>query len=102
MIVLDLTTGSKTISVTGNKAKTPRFRRKNFNGLTVRDTTLTIVRTRFKNLPDTNEEDTEVYYPGELGLFVFENLMLYLKKSKAVPIRKVNEREKYYSTRFEK
>lgn len=101
MIVLHLTTGSKTISVTGKKFQTPRFRRKNFEGLTVRDITLEIIRTRFTNLPDAPGA-TEVYYPGELGLFVFENLMLYIKKSKAAPIRKESEREKYFSKKFQK
>lgn len=96
MITITLTTGSRTADLLKNRATFPRFRRKNFVGLTVRDATLEIVRAKFRNIPDVKDA-TEIYYPGELGLFVYENLIAYLKQSKAAPIVKVSERDRYMS-----
>lgn len=96
MIILDLTTGQRSYDPLHHKSKAPRFRWKHFQGLTVRDSLLEIVRTKFKGLPDFSGA-TEVYYPGEIGIFVYTNLIFYLKQRKAEPIRKQSEREKYMS-----
>ncbi len=94
MITLNLNTGSRTFDPLKNRATFPHFRRKNFNGLTVKDATLEVVRAKFKGIPDMPGA-TEIYYPGELGLFIYENLIAYLKQSKAAPLVKVSQREKF-------
>lgn len=96
MLIIDLTTGTRSIDLLKNRATFPHFRRKNFIGITIKDATLEVVRAKFKGIPDMPGA-IEIYYPGEMGLFIYENLIAYLKQSKAQPIIKASDRDKYLS-----